>query len=205
MSEDDLLEQRRLEEELGVKLPPDFPLQLEELGNLWEEDDPIEKVALPQKKEKQLRKYPPKEAWKRWYAANRQREKERLVRYRADNLELCREAEKQRAKIRYKTDQQYRLRAKLRSRLWVALRRQGIKKNVSVMSLIGCSLASLKMHLESLFEAGMSWDNYGEWHIDHKIPFARYDLTDSKQVAEACHFSNLQPLWAKDNLSKGCS
>lgn len=61
----------------------------------------------------------------------------------------------------------------------------------------------LRAHLEAQFQAGMSWDNYGEWHIDHIKPLASFDLEDTDQLKLACHYTNLQPLWAKDNLSKG--
>ncbi len=49
----------------------------------------------------------------------------------------------------------------------------------------------------------MSWDNYGEWHIDHIVPLSSFDLTDKSQVNKVCHYTNLQPLWAIDNLRKG--
>jgi hypothetical protein len=64
---------------------------------------------------------------------------------------------------------------------------------------------SLKLYLESKFQPGMSWDNWGRtgWHIDHIKPLALFNLSDRKQFLEACHYTNLQPLWAKDNLSKG--
>lgn len=70
--------------------------------------------------------------------------------------------------------------------------------------LVGCPLPALRRHLESRWLPGMAWENYGfyGWHIDHIRPLAKFDLTDPTQVAEAFHFSNLQPLWAKDNLSK---
>jgi hypothetical protein len=63
------------------------------------------------------------------------------------------------------------------------------------------------IYLESLFSSGMSWENWGsgpdKWHIDHKRPLASFDLTDRDQVLIACHYTNLQPLWSFDNLSKG--
>lgn len=91
----------------------------------------------------------------------------------------------------------------IRSRLWQALK--GINKSVCSMDLIGCSSVELKNHLESKFQSGMTWDNYGKsgWHIDHIRPLSSFDFKDPKQLGEACHYTNLQPLWAKDNIAKG--
>ena len=68
--------------------------------------------------------------------------------------------------------------------------------------LLGCSYEEVREHLSKQFTEGMSWDNYGEWHIDHIIPLA--SATTEEEVLKLYHYTNLQPLWAKDNLSKGC-
>jgi len=95
--------------------------------------------------------------------------------------------------------------ANLRSRLSKALGRN--QKTVSMSEYLGCSLQELRTHLESQFKPGMSWDNYAleGWHVDHIRPLNLFDLSDPDQIKVACHFSNLQPLWAKDNRSKGDS
>jgi len=85
--------------------------------------------------------------------------------------------------------------------------RQALKKNHKTGHAVrdlGCSIIEFKSYLESKFQEGMSWNNYGlhGWHIDHVKPLALFDLSDKKQVLEACHYTNLQPLWAKDNFSK---
>jgi hypothetical protein len=70
--------------------------------------------------------------------------------------------------------------------------------------LVGCSPRALVVHLETGFAPGMTWENYGDgWHIDHRRPCAAFDLTDPKQRMACFHYSNLQPLWATDNLAKG--
>lgn len=68
--------------------------------------------------------------------------------------------------------------------------------------LVGCTALELRAHVARQFTEGMSWENYGEWQIDHKIPLSKFDLSDIEQQKECFHFSNLQPLWAKDNLKK---
>lgn len=103
---------------------------------------------------------------------------------------------------RRKTDIQFKLQAILRSRLYSAVK-DNLKKGSAVKDL-GCTIEQLKQHLESKFQPGMTWDNHtlDGWHIDHIKPLSSFDLSDRKQLLEACHYTNLQPLWAKDNLTK---
>jgi len=90
----------------------------------------------------------------------------------------------------------------LRCRMTRALK--GNYKSGSAVRDLGCSIDFLKYHLESLFLPGMSWDNYGRcgWHIDHIKPLDSFDLSDPIQFKKACHYTNLQPLWAHDNIIK---
>ena len=92
---------------------------------------------------------------------------------------------------------------RLRQRLCKAI--DGNYKAGSAVNDLGCTVEQLKQHLESKFSPGMSWDNWriDGWHIDHIKPLASFDLTDRKQFLEACNYTNLQPLWATDNLRKG--
>ncbi len=89
----------------------------------------------------------------------------------------------------------------LRSRLRKAIKNN--QKTGSAVKDLGCSIEELKKHLESKFTEGMSWDNYGEWHIDHIKPLSSFNLENREELLKACNYNNLQPLWAKDNLSKG--
>lgn len=77
--------------------------------------------------------------------------------------------------------------------------------NAGCLEMLGCSILEFRKYLEAQFISGMTWENYGlrGWHIDHKRPCAKFDLTDPAQQRECFHFSNLQPLWAIDNLKKG--
>jgi len=93
--------------------------------------------------------------------------------------------------------------SKLRTRLNSAIR--GSQKSGSAVDDLGCSIENLKLYLESKFQEGMTWDNRGKhgWHIDHIKPLSSFDLTDREQFLKAVNYTNLQPLWAKDNLTKG--
>ena len=107
------------------------------------------------------------------------------------------------SKNRRKTDIQYKLSLNLRVRLNAAINNN--YKAGSAVKDLGCSIEELKQYLESKFLPGMTWDNWtiDGWHIDHIKPLTSFDLIDREQLLEACHYTNLQPLWAKDNLSKG--
>ena len=92
---------------------------------------------------------------------------------------------------------------KIAHALRVRLRR-AVKSGSAVKNL-GCSVSELLAHLEGKFVPGMTWDNYGKWHIDHIKPLSSFDLTDPEHLNIACHYSNLQPLWAADNIRKNDS
>jgi len=102
---------------------------------------------------------------------------------------------------RMANDIQYKLACNLRSRLYKVVK--GNCKSGSAVRDLGCTIAELKDHLEKQFQEGMSWDNYGEWHVDHIVPLASFDLTDREQLLAACHYTNLQPMWGSENCSKG--
>jgi len=104
-------------------------------------------------------------------------------------------------KEKLQTDTQYRLRTRLRTRIYHALK--GTVKSQSTQDLIGCSVDKLTEHIASQFTEGMGWDNYGDWHVDHIKPCAAFDLTNHDEQAECFNYKNLQPLWAFANMSKG--
>ena len=104
------------------------------------------------------------------------------------------------AKARRGVDLNFRMRYRLRSRLLKALK--GELKTSSTMELLGCSIPFLLQFIEKQFQPGMTWENHGEWHLDHVRPCASFNLSDPEQQKRCFHFSNLQPLWAIDNLKK---
>jgi hypothetical protein len=109
------------------------------------------------------------------------------------------------ARIRLKTNIQALLAARLRARFHSVLKqgKNRIPKRESAIVLVGCTLTELKEHLQRQFKEGMSWDNYGEWEIDHIRPIASFNLTDVEQHKICFNYANLQPLWSKENRQKG--
>ena len=122
--------------------------------------------------------------------------------YHIRTRELNKERKRTYERLRRKVDINFRLITVLRSRLNKVIKSND--KNGSTTDNLGCSISFLKLYMESKFVEGMTWENYGRygWHIDHIIPLSRFDLKDEAQLKKACHYTNLQPLWAADNLSK---
>jgi hypothetical protein len=124
------------------------------------------------------------------------------------NAKRSREKPERRIKIRRyyrnrrKTDSTYRLSANLRGRVAKAL--NGINKSANTIKLLGCSIEKLRLYLQKRFERGMSWKNYGYWgwHVDHIKPCSSFNLADPKQQRKCFHYTNLQPLWRKENQTK---
>ena len=106
------------------------------------------------------------------------------------------------SRIRYKNDIQHRVKMALRNRIGRAIKLDSGRKLVKTMEMLGCDIAFFKEYIASKFTNGMDWGNYGEWHIDHIIPCSYFDLSKPENQLKCFNYSNMQPLWAKDNLIK---
>ena len=131
---------------------------------------------------------------------NKEKIKEATKAWKDKNKDAIREYNRQYTAKRYNLDPIFKLKLNQRSRLKAILKSS---KAVKTHELLGCSFQELKSHIESLFVDGMNWENMGEWHIDHIMPLAAFDLTKEENQKIAFNYKNLQPLWAIDNLKKG--
>jgi signal recognition particle GTPase len=145
------------------------------------------------------------EKHKEYRKTNKERRKETVKKYKAKNKKKIREWNREYEKHLRKTDVKYKIKQILRNRINNALVSKNASKNETTEKLVGCTYEHLVKHLEEQFTEGMSWDNhslYG-WHIDHIIPCCKFDLSKPEEQKKCFHYTNLQPLWAKDNLEKG--
>ena len=104
------------------------------------------------------------------------------------------------------SDPRYKIECNVRRRILNAVTRnkQGkTSKSTNTMELLGCQVPFLMEYLEDKFKEGMSWENYGDWHIDHIKPCALFNLVNKEEQKQCFHYTNLQPLWATENLKKG--
>lgn len=132
-----------------------------------------------------------------------ERNKQYRIQYRKDYFQQNKSRLSTLRKIKRDSDLQFKLADYLRNRLYSAVRNQA--KSGSAVGDLGCSIEKFKDYLQTQFTPGMTWDNWTKdgWHIDHKVPLSKFNLADPHELQIACHYSNLQPMWASDNMRKG--
>lgn len=139
---------------------------------------------------------------KEYYNKNKEQCIKSVTEYIKNNKDKILAQRKKLHQKKSQSDIQYLLKRRLRGRLRAALKDKKLKVYKS-MDLVGCTIDFLVSHIESLFTDGMNWSNMREWHIDHKKPCVRFDLTKPEEQKVCFHWSNLQPLWGADNIKKG--
>jgi len=151
--------------------------------------------------------------WREWYDSNKERSSENSKRHRLENLEKYKERyrikyltkDKQLNRERYKNDFIYKLKANIREALRRALKYSGAAKDSPSIKYLGCSIEDFKKYIQNKFKPGMTWENHGRgegcWHLDHIMPLNLLK-EGTATLEQLCHFSNYQPLWEKENLSK---
>lgn len=136
------------------------------------------------------------------YWGNRERALLRGKAYRLKTSERQKFYSRESKRRRRLKDPLFRVTESLRNRTHIALKRN--LKSAKTKELLSCPLVWLQVHIESLFRPGMTWENYGPvWHIDHIRPCASFDLSNPEQQKICFHWTNLQPLFVQENLSKG--
>ena len=118
---------------------------------------------------------------KEWGEANR------------DKINLYRKQKK-------KEDPLFKLRGNISSLISISIRNKGYTKKSRTYQILGCTYKEFKEHIERQFTKGMSWDNQGEWHLDHIYPVSL--AKNEEELIKLNHYTNFQPLWAEENLKK---
>jgi hypothetical protein len=144
-----------------------------------------EKISAYFKKYKAERKEHYANLNKKWFLNNKKRRQEYV---------------NKRERHQRKTNPSFKIKTYMRVRIYAALK--GINKAKKTMDFLGCTIEQLWIHLEKTFKPGMTRENYGKWHVDHIIPCASFDLTIDEQQAKCFHYTNLQALWAIENITK---
>ena len=144
-----------------------------------------------------------KELYEKWRLKNIENRRTYLKEYKKKNWSSILIQINKRDKERKKTDPLYKLKLNIRSRTRNFLKKKNILKTDAIFKIIGCTPEELKIHLENQFIEKMCWENHGfyGWHIDHIVPLD--SGCNEEEILKLCHYTNLQPLWWSENLSKG--
>jgi hypothetical protein len=142
---------------------------------------------------------------KQWSKENRDKLREYHTKWRDENREHVNEYARNYERERRANDPKYRLTARTRTAVYTCLKEAKVDKYRSTFQLLGYSIEELMEHLEAQFTEGMTWNNYGEWHVDHIKPISsfQFESTKNPEFKECWKLDNLQPLWGEENLSKG--
>lgn len=158
-----------------------------------------EKKSKQKKQYYQANKEKLREYNKQWKLDNKDKIKEKRKKYREANKDKVKEQRKD----RYHSDPLYKFKKICSNRTYIAFKANSWKKNGGTEKLLGCDYKTAMNHIESQFvddKKWMNWDNHGEWHIDHNTPLA--SATTKEEMEKLCHYTNLQPLLAEENIRK---
>ncbi len=142
---------------------------------------------------------------KEWRQGKEAELKTYVQQWNKDNREHVNKYKRDYERKRRAEDPKYRLGIRTRTAVWQLLKERNINKTNKTFALLGYTIEELMNHLEQQFTSGMTWDNYGEWHVDHKKPMTLFEFTstDDEGFKDCWCLNNLQPLWELENLSKG--
>jgi len=134
---------------------------------------------------------------KKWRKNNPDKVNETLKKYRKNNPDKIKKTRKKNKQI-----PKTKLSNSVRERIRNYLKLNNISKRNKTFDLVGCNPQELMIHLENRFQDNMTWDNYGlyGWHIDHIVPLS--SAKTEEEIYKLCHYTNLQPLWAEENIKK---
>jgi hypothetical protein len=138
---------------------------------------------------------------KNYHKENKEYFNELNLKYREKNKKSINESKRKYISNKRKTDNLFKLKENISKLINHSLKSKGFKKKYKSEEILHCTIQEFKKYIESKFLEGMSWENHGDWHLDHKIPvsWGKNEI----EIYELNHYTNFQPLWKKDNLSKG--
>lgn len=141
---------------------------------------------------------------KEWYEKNKDKWNKYIKEYRLNNKEKIREIKRVYEKTRKSNDPIYKLINNFRTAIYQVLKENNVKKNGHYFDILKYTPDELILHLESQFKDGMTWENYGEWHVDHIKPISLFNIEKigDNEFMECWSLNNLQPLWGRENIRK---
>jgi|694.fasta_scaffold98216_1 hypothetical protein len=145
------------------------------------------------------------EYYKEWSKNKKEHRKEYLKQYREKNKEKIKEVKRTYQKEKRHTDPIYKLISNFRTAIYTVLKENKLDKYTNYFNMVGYTAEQLKSHLEVQFKEGMTWENYGEWHVDHIKPISSFtfETCEDEEFKICWSLDNLQPMWGIENIKKG--
>ena len=141
---------------------------------------------------------------KTWYEQNKEHRKQYLKEYREKNIDKIRKTKRDYERNRKASDPLYKLISNFRTAIYTVLKESNVDKYGHYFDVLQYTPEELIVHLEKQFQGGMTWENYGTWHVDHKLPITSFDIQEmgDEEFMKCWSLDNLQPMWGEENIRK---
>lgn len=161
-------------------------------------------VAMKKYESKPETKERKKKNYYEWYEQNKDHRKKYMDEYREKNIDKIREVKRNYERTRKANDPLYKLVANFRTAIWTVLKENNMDKYGHYFEILQYSPEELATNLENQFTEGMTWENYGEWHVDHKLPITSFNFQKigDNEFMKCWSLDNLQPMWGDENIRK---
>jgi ATP-dependent Lon protease len=142
---------------------------------------------------------------KKWSEQNKEHLKQYIKEYRKNNVDKIRQIKRDYERYRKASDPAYKLISNFRTAIYQVLKENNVEKNKHYFDILKYTPEELISHLEKQFTDSMTWENYGEWHVDHRMPISSFNFesVDDDSFIKCWSLENLQPMWGKENITKG--
>ena len=208
MYNEDLIGSQTISEKLGLNKQQILRILKENgviLGPSGRRNIGGRKVAIKKYESKPETKKRKSENHKKWSEQNKEHLSKYLKEYREKNVDKIRKTKRDYERNRKSSDPAYKLISNFRTAIYQVLKENNVEKNRHYFDILKYTPEELMSHLEKQFTDGMTWDNYGEWHVDHRMPISSFNFesVDDDSFTKCWSLDNLQPMWGKENIVKG--
>lgn len=210
MYNEDLIGSHSIAKEIGVSKPTILRILKEnnvKMGSPGRRFIGGREVAMKKYESKPEVKKRKREYHKKWYSQNKEKWNEYIKEYREKNIEKIRKTKRDYERNRKARDPLYKLISNFRTAIYQVLKESNVEKNDHYFDILPYSQEELIQHLENQFTDDLTWDNYGEWHVDHILPISSFNIEEmgDEEFIKCWSLDNLRPLWGEENIRKSNS
>jgi len=207
MYNEDLLGSHTISEKIGISKPTILKILKENgviMGPSGRRNIGGRQVAMKKYESKPETKERKRKNYDKWYEQNKEHRKEYLKQWRTENIDKWKKLKRDYERNRKSRDPLYKLISNFRTAIYQVLKESNVEKNGHYFDILGYTPEELINHLEKQFTEGMTWENYGEFHVDHKLPISSFNIKEigDEEFMRCWCLDNLQPMWGEENIRK---